>query len=188
MKKLSKLLIVTALSSFALSAQAEGWYVQGDLGYSRIAEVDYDIVKDNVLSQRVSVGYDFANKFRVAADYTNFGTAKTTYENLVDVSLKIKSLGLTGFYDFNINSKFTPYVGVRLAYNKADIKASTTNTYSRYYTLSDSASESRLGIGALAGVQYDLAPNLKINAGVEYNRIAADVAQAGVKVGIRYNF
>ncbi|SUB34420.1 Uncharacterised protein [[Pasteurella] mairii] len=31
---MKKLLITTVLAGFALSTQAEGWYVQGDLGYS----------------------------------------------------------------------------------------------------------------------------------------------------------
>ncbi|MDD0823495.1 opacity family porin [Mannheimia sp. AT1] len=183
---MKKLLIATLVSTFALSAQAQ-WYVQGDLGYSKIAD-DSDLIDDSVFTQRISVGYDFGG-YRIAADYTNLGKTKNdvSYYSNFEISTKVKSLGISAIYDFKNNSDFTPYLGARLAYNKVDISVSGAS-YRYYSNISVSESASRVGAGVLGGVQYKLTDNLKLNLGAEYNRLASDFAQVGVNAGLRYNF
>ncbi len=73
-------------------------------------------------TQRISVGYAFDKNFRLAVDYTNYGKVTANYADIVDVSLKGKSLGLTGFYDFDL-ADFKPYVGVRVSTCEADVTA-----------------------------------------------------------------
>lgn len=80
-------------------------------------------------TQRISVGYAFDKNFRLAVDYTNYGKVTANYADVVDVSLKGKSLGLTGFYDFDL-ADFKPYVGVRVSTNGADVTANA-----RYYRI-----------------------------------------------------
>lgn len=188
---MKKLLIATLLSAFALSAHSQV-YVQADLGSSRVALEDEaggeEVLSGTVFTQRLSVGYDFQNNFRVAVDYTNFGKIKNTYSDgyySADVSLKVKSLGVTGFYDFKSSSNFTPYVGVRLAHNKADVNVQAYNSYN---SVSGSDSVSRIGLGVLGGVQYKLTNNMALNANIEYNRLASDAYSAGANIGLRYNF
>lgn len=180
---MKKLLIATLLSAFTLSAQAQ-WYVQGDLGASKIDITDANNSDGSSFTQRISVGYAFDKNFRLAADYTNYGKVTAKYAGLVDVSLKVKSLGLTGFYDFNLNNDLTPYVGLRLSTNKADVTAESN----RYYYYEASATETRTGLGVLAGLQYKLTNNVSLNANIEYNRLAADVSDVGAKAGLRFSF
>ncbi|THA10517.1 opacity family porin [Rodentibacter pneumotropicus] len=181
---MKKLLISTLLVSASLSAQAGNFYIQGDLGVSRIEaspdDEDYSI-GSTVFDQRLSFGYDFKNQFRLAIDYHNFNKAE-----LDEHRVKIKSLGITGFYDFEISNKdFIPYVGVRIAHNKAKI----TEEYCGYsHCYSNSYSSSSGGVGIIGGIQYKLSSNLNANVAIELNRLASDVAQGGIKIGLRYNF
>ncbi|CBW29849.1 TPA: opacity family porin [Haemophilus influenzae] len=180
---MKKLLIVTMLFTLALSAQAQ-WYVQGDLGASKIDITDLNSSDSPSFTQRISVGYAFDKNFRLAVDYTNYGKVTANYADVVDVSLKGKSLGLTGFYDFDL-ADFKPYVGVRVSTNGADVTA-TANA--RYYRIEAFATETRIGIGALAGVQYKLTDNVALNTNIEYNRLASNVSDVGVKAGLRFSF
>ncbi|HHF3626766.1 opacity family porin [Haemophilus influenzae] len=177
---MKKLLIVTMLSTLALSAQAQ-WYVQGDLGASKIDITDLNSSDSPSFTQRISVGYAFDKNFRLAVDYTNYGKVTANYADIVDVSLKGKSLGFTGFYDFDL-ADFKPYVGVRVSANEGDVTANA-----RYYRI-DFATETSIGIGALAGVQYKLTDNVALNTNIEYNRLASDVSDVGVKAGLRFSF
>ncbi|CVQ36495.1 opacity protein [Haemophilus influenzae] len=178
---MKKLLIVTMLFTLALSAQAQ-WYVQGDLGASKIDITDLNSSDSPSFTQRISVGYAFDKNFRLAVDYTNYGKVTANYADVVDVSLKGKSLGLTGFYDFDL-ADFKPYVGVRVSTNGADVTANA-----RYYRIEAFATETRIGIGALAGVQYKLTDNVALNTNIEYNRLASNVSDVGVKAGLRFSF
>ncbi|HHF4079112.1 TPA: opacity family porin [Haemophilus influenzae] len=179
---MKKLLIVTMLSTLALSAQAQ-WYVQGDLGASKIDITHVNSSDSSSFTQRISVGYAFDKNFRLAVDYTNYGKVTANYADVVDVSLKGKSLGLTGFYDFDL-ADFKPYVGVRVSANEPDV---TENANARYYRI-DFVSETSIGIGALAGVQYKLTDNVALNTNIEYNRLASDASDVGVKAGLRFSF
>lgn len=177
---MKKLLIVTMLSTLALSAQAQ-WYVQGDLGASKIDITDLNSSDSPSFTQRISVGYAFDKNFRLAVDYTNYGKVTANYADVADVSLKGKSLGFTGFYDFDL-ADFKPYVGVRVSANEGDVTANV-----RYYRI-DFATETNIGIGALAGVQYKLTDNVALNTNIEYNHLASDVSDVGVKAGLRFSF
>lgn len=188
---MKKLLIVTmlstlALSALALSAQAQ-WYVQGDLGASKIDITHVNSSDSSSFTQRISVGYAFDKNFRLAVDYTNYGKVTANYADVVDVSLKGKSLGLTGFYDFDL-ADFKPYVGVRVSANEPDVTVTANaNANARYYRI-DFVSETSIGIGALAGVQYKLTDNVALNTNIEYNRLASDASDVGVKAGLRFSF
>lgn len=185
---MKKLLIVTMLSTLALSAQAQ-WYVQGDLGASKIDITDLNSSDSPSFTQRISVGYAFDKNFRLAVDYTNYGKVTANYADIVDVSLKGKSLGFTGFYDFDL-ADFKPYVGVRVSANEPDVTENANanaNANARYYRI-DFVSETSIGIGALAGVQYKLTDNVALNTNIEYNRLASDASDVGVKAGLRFSF
>lgn len=188
---MKKLLIAAAISACALSAQAEGWYVQGDLGYSKV-EIEYmdtgfDVIDDSTFTQRISGGYDWGN-WRAAIDYTNFGKLSrgaTDGYTTANLDVKIKSLGITGFYDFDMGNAFKPYVGLRLSSNHFKLSANATQGS---YSLSDSYTDRVAGIGVLAGVNYKLTEKLDLNLGAEYNRLSAETNQVGANVGLRYNF
>ena len=75
-------------------------------------------------------------------------------------------------------------MGVRVSANKGE---GDVTANARYYRI-DFATETSIGIGALAGVQYKLTDNVALNTNIEYNRLASDVSDVGVKAGLRFSF
>lgn len=198
-----KKLLAVALGALVVSATANAnWYVQGDLGYSKLKVSASDSEashKKSVFEPRLSVGYKI-NELRFALDYTHYGKVKYAYDNSASEEktvgkgeYKVNGIGFSTFYDFNVDFPVKPYVGVRLALNKikwndnAVDKSEDAATYT-----SESASSTSLGYGVLAGASYEVAPQLSLTGGVEYNRLGkvddAKVNQYGVKVGLRYEF
>ncbi|KLT72491.1 hypothetical protein PL75_08085 [Neisseria arctica] len=73
---MKKFLLITLLSGFSTMAAAEGLYIQGELGTSRLVlKADNQNHKDTVTNTRISVGKSFGNA-RYALDYTHFGKVK----------------------------------------------------------------------------------------------------------------
>ncbi|HGM2730723.1 TPA: opacity family porin, partial [Neisseria gonorrhoeae] len=108
---------------------------------------------------RVSVGYDFGG-WRIAADYAryrkwnnnkysvNTKNVRTHPDNGTREDLKAEnqengsfhaasSLGLSAIYDFQINDKFKPYIGARVAYghvrHSIDWTKKTTKILTSFY-------------------------------------------------------
>ncbi|ENX0156419.1 outer membrane beta-barrel protein [Neisseria gonorrhoeae] len=105
----------------------------------------------------------------------------------------VSSLGLSAVYDFKLNDKFKPYIGMRVGYGHVrhgiDSTKKTRNTLiayhgndrgSTYYdniepeknqknTYRQNRSSRRLGFGAMAGVGIDVAPGLTLDAGYRYH-------------------
>ncbi|EMT7662400.1 outer membrane beta-barrel protein, partial [Neisseria gonorrhoeae] len=95
-------------------------------------------IRTHSIHPRVSVGYDFGG-WRIAADYARYRkwnnnkysvNTKLVRENKdngnrIDRKTEnqengtfhaVSSLGLSAIYDFQINDKFKPYIGARVAY------------------------------------------------------------------------
>ncbi|ENT0702395.1 Opacity protein opA54 [Neisseria gonorrhoeae] len=105
----------------------------------------------------------------------------------------VSSLGLSTVYDFRVNDKFKPYIGVRVGYGHVrhgiDSTKKTKNTLTAYHsagtkptyyddidsgknqknTYRQNRSSRRLGFGAMAGVGIDVAPGLTLDAGYRYH-------------------
>lgn len=198
---MNKLILATLLAGASSVAMANGgFYVQGDVGFSKLKAHEKnpdgdDKLKDNSTSYRVLLGKDAGN-IRYALDYTNFGTLKYHETFAVDDyttgKIKTQSVGVSAIYDFQSVSGFTPYVGARVGFNKAKLSGHTVDTLLGNESWSDS--DNAVGFGALAGVQYAFSPQLALDAGVEYNHLGKfypekfKVTQHGAKVGLRYNF
>ncbi|MDO4251026.1 MAG: OmpW family outer membrane protein [Moraxella sp.] len=187
---MSSLLFVAGTAYAKVPAiNSDGFYVQGDLGSSKLkAEASYSTYSssysDNDTAFRVAAGKDFGN-VRVALDYTDMGVLNIQGDWSAEITAK--SVGISGIYDFNTKSAFTPYAGVRLGYNKVQLDSyRTTGTIT--------SKESGVGFGALVGMQYQLNNNIALNANLEYNDLGkiddadADVTNTGIYVGARYNF
>lgn len=185
---MKKLYAIAALAALPLTASAEGFYVQGDLGVSNLHFVDtdyYSLPNKAVFTQRINLGYDF-DSFRLAFDYTNFSKAK--FDDLFGISVKAHSFGMSAIYDFRNSSSFTPYIGARLGYSSIKLTGSYSGYYSNYYTIPISATTTSSSFGVLGGVQMKLTDNLALNLGLEYNRLASDFGQFGGQLGLRYSF
>ena len=205
-----KKLLVVALGTLVLASTAQAeWYVQGNLGYSKIKTSgleDGELNKSKV-TPSVAVGYKLGD-IRLAVDYTYYGNVDD-HRRLYDEDgyteskdeLKIRGVGVSALYDIDLQSNIKPYVGVRLSSNKIKMKSSDTGVYKRNDGTIFNALEkekdvtetsTKFGYGALVGASYDLMPNLALDVAAEYNILGkfddVKVKQYGVKAGLRYTF
>lgn len=196
---MKKLLLATLLAGASTLAVANpsNLYVQGDVLASKLELKDDGLKeKDNLTGVRVAVGTD-TGAVRYVADYTYFGKLKhsESYPNgdYARGNIKTQSLGASAIYDFQTVSGFAPYAGARLGVNHLKATWSDRDTIgNQVVTDSGSMKKTKVGLGAVAGVQYHINPNIAVDGGVEYNHLGKidglKVNQYGAKVGVRYNF
>ena len=188
MKKALVTLIALSLPTFALADANKGFYVQADAGHATVKAEDASV---KGFSPRISAGYDFGN-FRVAADYTHYKTFKSDSETPTTIDkakVKFQSVGVSAIYDFDINSPVKPYVGARLGINHVSSDESETSKVSNSYS-EESYRKTQAGIGVLAGVSYEVTPNVALDAGYRYNywgkfdetKVHSHEVSAGVRV------
>ncbi|HGP7576536.1 TPA: opacity family porin [Neisseria gonorrhoeae] len=99
------------------------------------------------------------------------------------------SLGLSAVYDFKLNDKFKPYIGARVAYGHVRHSIDSTKKITGTLTApstpgvvpggykvsttpgahQESNSIRRVGLGVIAGVGFDITPNLTLDAGYRYH-------------------
>ncbi|EMT6348028.1 TPA: opacity family porin, partial [Neisseria gonorrhoeae] len=151
-------------------------------------------IRTHSIHPRVSVGYDFGG-WRIAADYAryrkwnnnkysvNIEKGQEVHKNRRDRKTEnqengsfhaVSSLGLSAVYDFKLNDKFKPYIGMRVAYGHIrhgiDSTKKETTFLTSFYGVSptvytekntqnahhQSDSIRRVGLGAVAGVGIDI--------------------------------
>ncbi len=173
---MKKLALAVLVAVPALASAQSGYYIQGDVGFSRPkVEVAGTNVNENTVSYGVAVGKK-VDTARFAVDYTYFGKVKEGSKKL-----EAQSVGVSAIQDFKNNSIVTPYLGARAGANRLELKDTGT-----------SDTRTRLGVGAVAGVQVQVAPKLALDAAVEYNylgKVAGEkVDQYGATVGMRVDF
>ncbi|HDX1178338.1 TPA: outer membrane beta-barrel protein [Pasteurella multocida] len=198
---MKKSVFVLALGTLCAATASANFYVQGDLGYSKLK---FEDVSKSKFSPSLAVGYKF-DDFRLALDYSHYGKLTHTEQESATIpnagggsqtvsgpekySLKVTSWGLSALYDFNFGTEIKPYVGMRLSQNHFK---STLDFKAPGYSEYRSTKVHKLGYGFLAGAQYALVKNVSLNAGIEYNRLGkidgVKVNQYGAKVGLRYDF
>ncbi|HGS8556947.1 TPA: opacity family porin, partial [Neisseria gonorrhoeae] len=122
-------------------------------------------IRTHSIHPRVSVGYDFGG-WRIAADYARYrkwndnkysvsikelerndnSTSSSNHLNIKTQKTEhqengtfhaVSSLGLSTVYDFRVNDKFKPYIGVRVGYGHVrhgiDSTKKTKNTLTAYH-------------------------------------------------------
>ncbi|QOG46917.1 outer membrane beta-barrel protein [Neisseria gonorrhoeae] len=199
-------------------------------------------IRTHSIHPRVSVGYDFGG-WRIAADYAryrkwnnnkysvnikelernenknsggnhlNIKTQKTEHQENGTFHA-VSSLGLSTVYDFRVNDKFKPYIGVRVGYGHVrhgiDSTKKTKNTLTAYpggagteptiypdgHQKKDAHHESdsirRVGFGVIAGVGFDITPKLTLDAGYRYHNWGrlenTRFKTHEASLGVRYRF
>ncbi|ENT0660847.1 autotransporter outer membrane beta-barrel domain-containing protein [Neisseria gonorrhoeae] len=121
------------------------------------------------------------------------------------------SLGLSAVYDFDTGSRFKPYAGVRVAYGHVRHSISTKKTTEFLTTAGgpgvvpgsykvsttpgahqESNSIRRVGLGVIAGVGFDITPNLTLDAGYRYHNWGrlenTRFKTHEASLGVRYRF
>ncbi|HFC3450982.1 TPA: opacity family porin [Neisseria gonorrhoeae] len=193
-------------------------------------------IRTRSVHPRVSVGYDFGG-WRIAADYARY---RKWNDNKYSVNTKLvktggneklrneqtlktehqengtfhaaSSLGLSAVYDFKLNDKFKPYIGMRVGYGhvrhqvrsvqqETDIVTTypqnaapsvLTNAPIPQPAYHESRSISSLGFGAVAGVGIDITPKLTLDAGYRYHNWGrlenTRFKTHEASLGVRYRF
>ncbi|ENX1845966.1 opacity family porin [Neisseria gonorrhoeae] len=118
----------------------------------------------------------------------------------------VSSLGLSAVYDFRPNDKFKPYIGVRVAYGhvrhsidstkKITASAGGAGSPASYKSTQDAHHQSnsirRVGLGVIAGVGFDITPNLTLDAGYRYHNWGrlenTRFKTHEASLGVRYRF
>lgn len=207
---------VSALGVSVAHASDVGPYVQADIGLANLNYNDGHVVKvknyakslknsykESSFMPRISAGYDFG-AYRVAADYTKYKNihesfsgdvvdGKNTYAVKYDSKLKVQSFGVSGIYDVPTQwGGFQPYVGARVSLNKVKIDATGSavdkaNAGNSAKVRAD-GTETKVGFGAMAGVNYKINDAMTVDAGYRYNRIYSDLSAHEATVGLRYSF
>ncbi|HGO6552734.1 TPA: opacity family porin [Neisseria gonorrhoeae] len=198
-------------------------------------------IRTHSIHPRVSVGYDFGS-WRIAADYARYrkwnnnkysvsieelgrkdGTSSSgRYLNIQTRKTEnqengtfhaVSSLGLSAVYDFKLNDKFKPYIGMRVAYghvrhqvhsmekettavttypSNGGTPSVTTEAPTKKPAHHESRSISSLGFGAVAGVGIDITPNLTLDAGYRYHNWGrlenTRFKTHEASLGVRYRF
>ncbi|HHK0786457.1 TPA: opacity family porin [Neisseria gonorrhoeae] len=185
-------------------------------------------IRTHSVHPRVSVGYDFGG-WRIAADYaryrkwkeSNYSKKVTEFKHQNGTKKEDKtehqgngsfhatsSLGLSAIYDFKLNDKFKPYIGVRVAYGhvkhqvrSVESETTTVTTHNgapvpqgptKKPAYHESRSISSLGFGAVAGVGIDITPKLTLDAGYRYHNWGrlenTRFKTHEASLGVRYRF
>ncbi|ENW4003717.1 outer membrane beta-barrel protein [Neisseria gonorrhoeae] len=125
----------------------------------------------------------------------------------------VSSLGLSAVYDFKLNDKFKPYIGARVAYGHVRHSIDSTKktiefltaagapggaptVYSPHKNTQDDHREGdsirRVGLGVIAGVGFDITPNLTLDAGYRYHNWGrlenTRFKTHEASLGVRYRF
>ncbi|WP_428832644.1 opacity family porin [Neisseria gonorrhoeae] len=99
------------------------------------------------------------------------------------------SLGLSAVYDFDTGSRFKPYIGARVAYGHVRHSIDSTKKTTEIVTTvgSNKAADTvlvgistqdahhqsnsirRVGLGVIAGIGFDITPNLTLDTGYRYH-------------------
>lgn len=133
-----------------------------------------------------------------------------------DIDVKsVQSVGVSAIYDFETtNPMITPYAGARVGVNHIETRtrthvvanierqvpsndpndptATTTQTVQQIFVDNKTKTKDKLGLGATAGVQFQINNQIAIDTGVEYNHLGkvdgVKGDQFGAKAGVRVNF
>lgn len=148
-------------------SKKSGWLVGANAGVSLLSDVDaasFNFDFNPGIFVAGSAGYKFENNIRAEAE---IGYRRNSIDNVNGRSLNGKLQGLSfmanGYYDFDTNTKWTPYLG-------AGIGA----TYFNISSSGSSADDIAFSYQAIAGVGYDLTEETTLS--VEYRYFgAADI-------------
>lgn len=185
--------VLVSSTAFAKEGNNNGFYVQGDVGYAKFQLKEAgEKVKDNQFNQKLTFGYDFGD-VRTELNYTNNEKFKNKFGDGVDsigeATIKNHALSATVIYDIDNRSNLTPYIGAKLSQNFIKNKVNYVETGMSY---SHNISKTKLGYGAIVGIDYEIADGVSLNLAGEYDYVGkidnVKMSQFGVKTGIKYVF
>lgn len=187
--KTTKRLAITALAPLlyagaALSADPAGWYIGGDLGYSKTSTAEWMLSNgwapshptpfDSSWMGALKVGKDFG-AWRGEVEYAHrsedakhFGPPPYDVDNAKG-DITSNSLMLNVYYDLTTTNKATPYLGIGIGASNVEANnirkdLAPTDCCSGIVDGSDTVAAIQL----VAGLAYEAAPNLDITLEYRY--------------------
>ncbi|ENS8319569.1 outer membrane beta-barrel protein, partial [Neisseria gonorrhoeae] len=155
-----------------------------DFGGWRIAADYARYRKWNNNKYSVSIKELLRNDNKNSGNHLNIKTQKTEHQENGTFHA-VSSLGLSTIYDFDTGSRFKPYIGMRVAYGHvrhsidstkkitAGARGTEATVHPPYKSTQDAHHQSnsirRVGFGVIAGVGFDITPNLTLDAGYRYH-------------------
>ena len=174
MKLFTKLAAAAAVAAATISAPAmageKGFYATGSFGFNQANDIDVDVISgtdytiepDSGVALDLGVGYDFGDNFRLEATWdrmiSNEGNRTDTgkYDNDTTVDSYLASL----YYDFNTNSKWSPFVGLSIGSTTASFGGVTADEQA-----------SSFSYGVQAGVSYEASEEIDVFGKISYLRV-----------------
>ncbi|EPI1093120.1 opacity family porin, partial [Neisseria gonorrhoeae] len=159
-----------------------------DFGGWRIAADYARYRKWNNSKYSVSIKELLRNENKNSGNHLNIKTQKTEHQENGTFHAA-SSLGLSTIYDFDTGSRFKPYIGMRVAYGHVRHSIDSTKKTTEIVTTvgSNKAADTvlvgistqnahhqsnsirRVGLGVIAGIGFDITPNLTLDAGYRYH-------------------
>ncbi|VEJ09966.1 opacity family porin [Actinobacillus delphinicola] len=129
-------------------------------------------------SQRLTLGLDFQGD-RIGFDFSNFGQVKykiklenpqgrVLADHFGDIKVNSYGFGLSYVHAMMLNSTVRPYIGARVGFTH--VKTKFTPAENIPWT-SGEYTDNHATIGALAGVEVDVARNVTLGLGAEYDQL-----------------
>ena len=172
--------IATSIIAFNANAMDVSPYVSAKLKYSfSEPEVDFSgtggdkfDVDDKVFGGTIAAGLSTklsSGAIRAEIEYNKSADAKKTKAVAVDniigsgaFKVETQSIMLNGYYDFDTNTQFKPYIGAGVGYTK--LKGSLKFDGESLGSMDDNTFTWQIG----AGIGYDVNNNVTLEAGYRY--------------------
>lgn len=196
---MKKLLLLTGLASAIFATQATATeispYVSAKLKYvdikGKYSEPGYSFnLDDNIFGGSMAAGTSIKMPYgavRTEIEYNQNDTAQKKLLGIIKTKLESQSVMVNAYYDIDMGTKITPYIGGGLGYAKIKGKMPALNL-----SMDDNTFAWQLG----AGASYVLTNNISLDAGYRYVDYG-DFSEYGSKIdttsnelyiGVRYTF
>ena len=128
-------LLVLGMYTSAWAAQVEGLYMGVGLGHTKVDDVTYDLLGAPVIAHPAAFDGDQGLQFRLGwafggprleVEWADLGVDAKSFGRVGEIDPAVGKLAVDSWmanllYDFDLNSKFIPYLGIGIG--QADVKA-----------------------------------------------------------------
>ncbi|MET3132938.1 OOP family OmpA-OmpF porin [Oxalobacteraceae bacterium GrIS 1.11] len=187
MKKQFFAALIGAALVFPMAAQAEGYYVGGNVGSAeqKLSGDQFPSQKESKTAYKVLAGYDFTPNFGAEAAYVGLGKASIS-GNGMTVSSDASAFYVAATGTYPINEQFSLFGKVGISANKAKLNATVPG-----FSLSDTEKKTTAMFGI--GAAFNMSKNVSFVAEYENFGKLADDSGISLKAnmfsaGVRYKF
>ena len=181
-----KLQLLTAVAATALmampslaSADDQGWYVRGNVGYGTMTEMDLSgglngaVQGEGNVAGSLGLGYAFGNNWRLELDAAQLWNDLGSVDQIPNSYAKMRTntAMLNAIYDFSDMGSWTPYVGAGIGFGQSKLNAAAHNSAGHYllntntpacFTDTCKVNDTDTGLAwqLIAGLGYDISERL----------------------------